>query len=88
MNLPSGQSYYITDRVDGLMLPPPPPPHHGKQPNHPNYPGAPARPYDEWQHAPPAVSKIVNRPPNPYKDKFKPSHVSNFYYCSSYKHIA
>lgn len=36
-------------------------------------------PYDEWQvtpPSPPGASKIVNRPPNPYKDQFKPSYVS------------
>ncbi|KAL4721065.1 hypothetical protein ACJJTC_001081 [Scirpophaga incertulas] len=33
--------------------------------------------YDEWQETPPtppSAGKIVNRPPNPYKDKFKPSY--------------
>lgn len=76
----AAQGYYVTDRIGTPMLtPPPPPPHHGKQPNHPNHPpppGAGGRPYDEWQHAPPlppTTGKIVNRPPNPYKDKFKPS---------------
>ncbi|KAJ0181503.1 hypothetical protein K1T71_003588 [Dendrolimus kikuchii] len=38
--------------------------------------GAPPRGYEEWQASPPPppnAGKIVNRPPNPYKDKFKPS---------------
>lgn len=38
-----------------------------------------AMPYDEWQATPPpppGAGKIVNRPPNPYKDQFKPSYVS------------
>ncbi|XP_049697721.2 uncharacterized protein LOC110377652 isoform X2 [Helicoverpa armigera] len=77
MALPPAQGYYVSDRMDGTLLPPPPPPH-SKHPNHPQHqPPLPAgaRPYDEWQHAPPLHSgKIVNRPPNPYKDKFKPSY--------------
>ncbi|PZC76488.1 hypothetical protein B5X24_HaOG204508 [Helicoverpa armigera] len=77
MALPPAQGYYVSDRMDGTLLPPPPPPHN-KHPNHPQHqPPLPAgaRPYDEWQHAPPLHSgKIVNRPPNPYKDKFKPSY--------------
>ncbi|XP_022820824.1 uncharacterized protein LOC111352503 isoform X2 [Spodoptera litura] len=83
MALPPAQGYYVTDRVDRPYLspPPPPPPAPVKQANHPSHssqqlpPGA--RPYDEWQHSPPLppnTGKIVNRPPNPYKDKFKPSY--------------
>lgn len=38
--------------------------------------------YDEWQATPPpppppGAGKIINRPPNPYKDQFKPSYVSS-----------
>lgn len=36
--------------------------------------------YKEWetpQYTPPGVSKIVNRPPKPHQDKYKPSYVSN-----------
>ncbi|KAJ8733594.1 hypothetical protein PYW07_014145 [Mythimna separata] len=74
MALPPAQGYYVTDRIGSPVLTPPPPPHHGNHPNHPLPPGG--RPYDEWQHSPPlppTTGKIVNRPPNPYKDKFKPS---------------
>ncbi|KAI8430441.1 hypothetical protein MSG28_000716 [Choristoneura fumiferana] len=66
MALPPSSGYYITDRIDGPLMPPPLPP---TQP----------RPYEEWAPAPPVPpgpGKIVNRPPNPYKDKFKPSYVS------------
>ncbi|KAF9415360.1 hypothetical protein HW555_006950 [Spodoptera exigua] len=83
MALPPAEGYYVTDRVDRPYLspPPPPPPAPMKQANHPSHSGPQlppgARPYDEWQHSPPlppTTGKIVNRPPNPYKDKFKPSY--------------
>lgn len=39
--------------------------------------------YKEWEtYTPPGVSKIVNRPPKPYQDKYKPSYVSIF--CISF----
>ncbi|XP_075979685.1 uncharacterized protein LOC142978926 [Anticarsia gemmatalis] len=86
MALPPSKGYYVSDRMD--LAPPPPPPHHGGPPpphhggpppphHHGKLPPPPGgRPYDEWQHTPPpppGPGKIVNRPTNPYKDKFKPS---------------
>ncbi|CAB3227596.1 unnamed protein product [Arctia plantaginis] len=82
MAVPQSKGYYVSDRID-LAPPPPPqsyhhshshpvPSHHNMRPVTP--PGG--RPYDEWQQTPPptpGAGKIVNRPPNPYKDKFKPS---------------
>lgn len=44
-------------------------------------------PYDEWQATPPpppGAGKIVNRPPNPYKDQFKPSYVSIFTFSEEF----
>lgn len=85
MALPPAQGYYVTDRIDSALSPPPPPQQHTsaghhKHPNNPAHPAHPlppgGRPYDEWQYSPlqpPNTGKIVNRPPNPYKDKFKPS---------------
>ncbi|CAG9782649.1 unnamed protein product [Diatraea saccharalis] len=41
------------------------------------YPASSYSQYEEWKATPPpppGAGKIVNRPPNPYKDKFKPSY--------------
>ncbi|KAL0849688.1 hypothetical protein ABMA28_011654 [Loxostege sticticalis] len=82
MSLPPTKGYYVSDRID-LMPPPPPPPSyqqgpHAAHPSHRPPPPSGYSPYDEWQASPPppppAGGKIVNRPPNPYKDKFKPSY--------------
>ncbi|XP_048005442.1 uncharacterized protein LOC125241148 [Leguminivora glycinivorella] len=65
MALPPSSGYYITDRIDTPLVPPPAPRPAG------------SRPYEEWAATPPpppGPGKIVNRPPNPYKDKFKPSY--------------
>ncbi|XP_063393865.1 uncharacterized protein LOC134679009 [Cydia fagiglandana] len=65
MALPPSSGYYITDRIDMPLVPPPAPRPMG------------SRPYEEWAATPPpppGPGKIVNRPPNPYKDKFKPSY--------------
>lgn len=44
--------------------------------------------YKEWEaHSPPGVSKIVNRPPSPYKDKYKPNYVSVYTYCFLYNSL-
>ncbi|XP_059055898.1 uncharacterized protein LOC131849792 [Achroia grisella] len=77
MSLPSTKGYYVIDRIDNQLIPPPPPP----QPHHKYHPGAPQpsspQYYEEWQATPPpspAGGKILNRPPNPHKDMFKPSY--------------
>ncbi|XP_053600999.1 uncharacterized protein LOC128669850 [Plodia interpunctella] len=72
MSLPPTKGYYVTDRMD-------PPPHHphGAHSHH-LHPHAPPKAayYEEWQASPPppGAGKIVNRPPNPYKDQFRPSY--------------
>ncbi|RVE55345.1 hypothetical protein evm_000243 [Chilo suppressalis] len=46
-------------------------------PQHPPQPAPGYAQYDEWKATPPpppGAGKIVNRPTNPYKDKFKPSY--------------
>lgn len=58
---------------------PGPSPHapHGHHPHPGPQAGSPPRGYEEWQSSPPSppnTGKIVNRPPKPYKDKFKPSY--------------
>lgn len=82
MLLPPASGYYVTNRVD---VPPPPPPQHGPPIPHspPMSHGAPAPagpfPYDEWYESPAPASgygkgsKIVNRPNQSNKDRFKPS---------------
>ncbi|XP_072935498.1 uncharacterized protein [Epargyreus clarus] len=96
MALPTGNGYYVTERIDGPFAPPPPPPTHmpssvshmhppgphmssgphmSPGPHGPPRAGHVPQNYNEWEASPPpATSKIVNRPPNPYKDKFKPSY--------------
>lgn len=69
--IPQSNGYYVTDRIDRPSVPPPRPP------------------YDEWPRMtpppPPHPGKIVNRPPNPYKDKVKPGYVSNIYIILYFK---
>ncbi|CAF4896144.1 unnamed protein product [Pieris macdunnoughi] len=88
MALPPTKGYYVTERIDGPLMPPPLPPgpqtHHNSgrpiplQPNSP-YNSAPPQGYKgpygykEWDTSPPANGKIVNKPP--YKDKFRPSYA-------------
>lgn len=62
LHLPYTNGYYVTDRIDRPSGPPP------------------RSPYDEWPvmtpPTPPTPGKIVNRPPNPYKDKYPSKPVS------------
>ncbi|XP_026333206.1 uncharacterized protein LOC113240180 isoform X2 [Hyposmocoma kahamanoa] len=82
MLLPPASGYYVTNRVD---VPPPPPPQHGPliphsvPMSHGTPPPAGPFPYEEWYESPPPPSssgkgsKIVNRPNQSNKDRFKPS---------------
>ncbi|XP_045506031.1 uncharacterized protein LOC123702348 [Colias croceus] len=81
MALPSTKGYYVTERIDSPLVPPPPP--HPAGPNRAiplqgpaHYGSAPPQGYsgphgyNEWD----GNGKIVNKPPSPYKDKFRPSY--------------
>ncbi|KAM3957101.1 uncharacterized protein ACR2FA_008891 [Aphomia sociella] len=76
LSSPSTKNYYVIDRIDGPLMPPPPPQQYQKY--HPSLPHHPPHYYEEWQESPPppppSGGKIVNRPPNPHKDMFKPSY--------------
>lgn len=75
MSLPPTKGYYVSDRMDAHLTPPPPPHRYAPVPAQAGY-----AQYDEWQASPPpppSGGKIVNKPPNPYKDKFRPSYVSH-----------
>ncbi|XP_038208573.1 uncharacterized protein LOC119829917 [Zerene cesonia] len=87
MALPSTKGYYVTERIDSPLVPPPPPhPVAGSGPSRPiplqspqHYGSAPPQGYNgphgynEWDA--PGNGKIVNKPPSPYKDKFRPSYA-------------
>ncbi|KAL4720167.1 hypothetical protein ACJJTC_019493 [Scirpophaga incertulas] len=78
MALPPTKGYYVSERIDATLMPPPPHrPFSGSYGPYETSSPVGYSQYDEGQETPPtppSAGKIVNRPPNPYKDKFKPSY--------------
>lgn len=74
-HMPSNQGHSNQSQFSHKKGLPPP----KKSQPHNNGPSLPApQSYKEWEvNSPPGAGKIVNKPPNPYKDKVKPNYVSN-----------